>query len=87
MAALWLGFYCGGPGSRPGLVKWDLWWTKWRWNRFSPSTSISPANLHSIKFSILTITRDRYNRPEVADMPSGPNLDSTPPPNMRIKEK
>jgi hypothetical protein len=19
-----------------GLVKWDLWWTKWRWDRFFP---------------------------------------------------
>jgi hypothetical protein len=46
--------------------------------RFSPSTSVSPAILHSIKFSILTITWGRYNRPEVADVPSGPSLDSTP---------
>jgi hypothetical protein len=46
-----------------GLVKWDLWWTKWRCDRFSPSTSGSPTNLHSIKFSIITITRGRYNRP------------------------
>jgi hypothetical protein len=36
----------GGPVG-PGLVMWDLWWTKWRWGRFSPSTSVSPANLHS----------------------------------------
>jgi hypothetical protein len=27
-----------------GLVKWDLWWTKWRRGSFSPSTSVSPAN-------------------------------------------
>jgi hypothetical protein len=52
----------GGPGSSPGLVKWELW-TKWRWGRFSPSTSVSPANLHHTKFSILTITRGRYNGP------------------------
>jgi hypothetical protein len=26
---------------------WDLWWTKWHWGRFSPSTSVSPANSHS----------------------------------------
>jgi hypothetical protein len=39
----------GGSGSNPGLVKWDLWWTKWRWGRFSPSTSVSPANLNSTK--------------------------------------
>jgi hypothetical protein len=34
-------------GSNPGLVMWDLWWTKGRRGRFSPSTSVSPANLHS----------------------------------------
>jgi hypothetical protein len=51
------------PGSNPGLVKWDLWWTKWLWGRFSPSTSVSPANLHCTKFSIIIITRGRYNRP------------------------
>jgi hypothetical protein len=46
----------------PSLVKWDLWWTKWRRGRFSPSTSVSPA-IHSTNFSIFTITRGRYNRP------------------------
>jgi hypothetical protein len=46
----------GGPGSNPGLVMWDLCWTKWRWGRFSPSTSVSPANLYSINFSTITIT-------------------------------
>jgi hypothetical protein len=40
-----------------------LWWTKWRWGMFSPSTSVSPANLHSTKFSIIKITRGRYNTP------------------------
>jgi hypothetical protein len=44
------------------LVKWDLWWTKWRWGRFSLSTLVSPANLHSTKFSIIIITWGRYNR-------------------------
>jgi hypothetical protein len=39
----------------PGLVMWDLWWTKWRWGRFSPSTSVSPANLHSINCSTITL--------------------------------
>jgi hypothetical protein len=29
------------------------------------------------KFSILTITWGRYNRPEVADVPSGRTIDST----------
>jgi hypothetical protein len=63
----------GGPDSRPCLVKWDLWWIKWRWGRFSMSTSVSPANLHFTKFSIFTITRGRHNRLEVADVPSGLN--------------
>jgi hypothetical protein len=38
------------------LVMWDLWWIKWRWGRFPPSTSVSPANLHSTNFSTITIT-------------------------------
>jgi hypothetical protein len=31
--------------------------------RLYPSTSVSPTNLHATKFSILIITRGRYNRP------------------------
>jgi hypothetical protein len=33
------------------------------WCMFSPSTSVSSANLRSTKFSIIIITRGRYNRP------------------------
>jgi hypothetical protein len=33
----------GGPGSSPGLVIWDLWWTEGHWDRFPPSTSVSTA--------------------------------------------
>jgi hypothetical protein len=29
---------------------WDLWWTKWHWGRFSPSTSALPAT-HSTECS------------------------------------
>jgi hypothetical protein len=29
----------GGQGSSLGQVMWDLWWTKWHWGWFSPSTS------------------------------------------------
>jgi hypothetical protein len=36
-------------------VMWDLCWTKWRWGRFSPSTSVSPANLYSTSCSTNTI--------------------------------
>jgi hypothetical protein len=44
---------------------------KWRWGRFSPRTSVSPANLHSICFSIINfiITRGWDNRPGVAAVP------------------
>jgi hypothetical protein len=34
---------------------WDMWWAKWRWGRFSPSTSVFPANFHSTNFSTITI--------------------------------
>jgi hypothetical protein len=39
-----------------------LWWTKWHCSRFSPSTSVSPAN-HSTNLSIIIITRGWHNRP------------------------
>jgi hypothetical protein len=55
----------GFPPQRPGFApesgKRDLWWTKWRRGRFSPSTSVSPAKIvYSTNFSILTITRGRH---------------------------
>jgi hypothetical protein len=34
---------------------WDLWWTKWHWDRFSPSTSVSSANSHSTDCSTFII--------------------------------
>jgi hypothetical protein len=48
-----------------------LWWTKLALGQFSPRTSVSPANLHSICFStiIFTITRGWHNSPGVAAMP------------------
>jgi hypothetical protein len=65
---------CGGV--IPGLVKWDLWWTKLRLGGFSPSTSVSPANLHSTKFSITIVTR---GRPISGRRAEWTQLDSTPP--------
>jgi hypothetical protein len=52
-------------------LKWDLWWTKWHWGRFSPSTSVSPANLHSTNYSTITLIYHLglYNRPEEAAVP------------------
>jgi hypothetical protein len=37
--------------SRPGLSCGILWWTKWCWGRFSPSTSVSLAKFHSTNCS------------------------------------
>jgi hypothetical protein len=36
----------GDPGTIPSQVMRDLWWTKWYWARFSPNTSVFPANSH-----------------------------------------
>jgi hypothetical protein len=65
---------------------WDLWWTKWHWGRFSPSTSVSPANSHSSDCSTLTIIYHLglvQQAKLVADVPSGHSL--TPP--QEIKKK
>jgi hypothetical protein len=59
---------------------WDLWWTKWRWGRFSPSTSVSPA-----QFSFHKLLHTHYHLPSgagtksqiVADVSTGLSL--TPP--------
>jgi hypothetical protein len=55
---------CGGRAHAPTLLTdgnsvtdvADLWRTKWRWGRLSPSTSVSPANLHSNNCSTITFT-------------------------------
>jgi hypothetical protein len=53
---------------------WDLWWTKWHWGRFSPSTSVSPANFHSTN-DYTRIILGWYNREKIlADVPSGLSL-------------
>jgi hypothetical protein len=43
-------------GSKPDLVMWDLWWDKWRWGKFSPSSSVSPAIVvRSTNYSTITL--------------------------------
>jgi hypothetical protein len=66
------GFPPRRPGFRPGSGHVGFCdGQKWRWGRFSPRTSVSHANLHSICFStiIFTITRGWHNRPGVAAVP------------------
>jgi hypothetical protein len=60
---------------------WDFWWTKWRWGRISPSTSVSPASLQSTNFSTITIT---YHPGMVQQASSG---HSTQSPAAQIKKK
>jgi hypothetical protein len=72
----------GFPPRRPefasGQGMWGLWWTKRYWGRFSPSTSVSPANLHSTNFSIIIITRRLRNRAIGGRSAEWTQLDSTP---------
>jgi hypothetical protein len=62
----------GGPGSSPGLVMWDLWWTKWRWGsflrvlRFPLPIYIPPI----VPQSSSSIIWGLHNRPEVVAVPS-----------------
>jgi glutamine phosphoribosylpyrophosphate amidotransferase len=60
---------------------WDLWWTKCRWGRFSPSTSVSTANVYSTNCSTITIT---YHPGLVQQGSSGR---STQSPTAQIKKE
>jgi hypothetical protein len=66
----------------------DLWWTKWHWGRFSPSTSVSPANSHSTDCSTFVII---YHPGLITigqlvdDVPSGLRL--TPPEETKKNKK
>jgi hypothetical protein len=40
-----------GDRLGPSQVMWDLWCTKWHWDRFPPSTSVSPANPSTSRIS------------------------------------
>jgi hypothetical protein len=62
---------------------WDLWWTKWFWGRFFPSTSVFPANSHSTDCStfIIIIIGAGITGQLVADVPSGLSL--SPPPETK----
>jgi uncharacterized integral membrane protein len=61
---------------------WDLWWTKWRWGRFSPSTLVSSVNSHFNDYFTIIIYRPGLVVGQiVADVPSGLSL--TPPQEMK----
>jgi hypothetical protein len=77
------GFPPRSPGSSPGQVIWDLWWTKRHWSRFSPSTSVSPAK-HSTDCTTLIIIHHpglvQYATSAVDLVP----LQPPPPPTDRL---
>jgi hypothetical protein len=37
--------YCGGLCSIPGQSMWDLWWTRWQWDRVSSFTCVFPVSI------------------------------------------
>jgi hypothetical protein len=58
---------------------WDFWWTKWRWSRFPPRNSVSPAK-HSTNFSTVTIT---YYPGLVEYMPVVASVPKVPPHKLK----
>jgi hypothetical protein len=71
-ARVWSSGICGGQN--------------WRWGRFSPSSSVSPANLHSTNCSTITLIYHLglYNRPEVAAIPG--DVSPTPQKKKRLSQ-
>jgi hypothetical protein len=53
---------------------WDLWWTKWRWGSFSPSTSVSPVLVPPIAPQSPPHVWGWYSRPVMAAVRSGLSL-------------
>jgi hypothetical protein len=39
---------------------WDLWWTKWQWDMFFPSTSVFPCKFHSTAFPLKWKSRKNF---------------------------
>jgi hypothetical protein len=50
MAVPWLRRLIAGlsprrPGLAPRSIQWDLWWTKWHWDRFFSESFGFPVNI------------------------------------------
>jgi hypothetical protein len=68
------GCHGGGPGLIPVQYTWDLWWTKWHWDRvfaeyFGFPLSISPSqcSLHFFVFNITLMRRTSGRRLGIFD--------------------
>jgi hypothetical protein len=46
----------GGPGSRPGQSMWNLWWTKWHWDRFFSEFFGFPQSIYLSTVALQTNT-------------------------------
>jgi hypothetical protein len=42
-----------------GHFTWDLWWTKWHWDRFFPSTYVFPCQFHSTGAPLLVKLKNK----------------------------
>jgi hypothetical protein len=65
----------GGPGSKPGLVMWDLWWTKVALGQVFSEYFGFPcqSSFHQFFFFPQShIIWGWYNRPVVAAVPRDP---------------
>jgi hypothetical protein len=51
---LLLATYHGCPGSYPDWSLWDLWWTKWHWDRFFSKFFGFPLSISFCHCSIFT---------------------------------
>jgi hypothetical protein len=51
-------FNCGGPGQS----MWDLWWTKWHWDKFFPEYFGFPLPI-SFQWCSITRKRTKNNHP------------------------
>jgi hypothetical protein len=65
---------------------WDLWWTKWPWDRFFPSASASPAKSQSTDCSTFIIIH-HPGLVEKGKLWPTRQVDSVSPHPMKLKEK
>jgi hypothetical protein len=66
---------------------WDLCWTKWHWGRFSPSTSVSPANTYSTECCTFIIIQHSGLVQQAEQWPTCQVDSVSPHPNKLKKEK
>jgi len=53
------------PGSVPGQYMWDLWWTKWHWDKFLSEYFVFPSHYYSTNtpYAFIHLSRTLYTQP------------------------